>query len=333
MWILLPLAWLPASIAPLAYAIFNAAVCILSTWLLVSVTSRLVGADLSRAERSAYVLMFLAWTPVRVCIWYGQTTPLVLLFLCAAMRIADEFPILAGICLGLGTFKPHVAMGFLIVFAFQKRLVSLLSATVVVAGLVWAYCVSVGQSIPAVIGEYYAKLNHIYGGSTFQHGEVDMRPFFVDVFRKYGVAEPLFLITCVVLAVVMISLSWRARKQPSAYGLILATGLMWSLAVFPFHRYGLLLMAPVILYLLWEPRVTRRTMRMLAIVIFSILIDVPFLIRHAMVRWGSPRISRLEPWAHYANRIAIVVFLAIALVHLARLGRPVAGRPATEAAS
>ncbi len=314
--ILWPLLGIPRSVAGDTYAILNVFMCGVSTWLLVSVMSRLMTVSLTRLERTTYVLMLLAWSSVRVSIWSGQTTPLVLLLLCLSLRMADRFPIAAGIVLGLGTLKPHVAMGFLLVFWLQKRFSSLIAATLTIGVLFCAYCASVGRSVPFVLGEYYHLLVGIYGGSLFLRGEVDIRPFFIDVIRDYSVGESLFLATAAVTGALVIWFSWRVRSRENAMALILSTAVLWSLEVFPFRRYGLTLVAPFVLYLLWDPHVSRRTLQALGVVVFSIVIDVPFLVRHA-IEWSGWASGRaIEPWFHYTNRFAILGFFVAALLRL-----------------
>lgn len=317
-----PLLWFPEHYGEVWFAIVNSVICVGAAWFLVSLTSGYAGVALSRAERLAYVLMLIAWSPTRVCIWNGQTTPLVILCCCVSLCLATRYPIAAALALAVGMSKPHIAIGFVLFAAFLRlwRLIAISAATAVSTAVL--YAVTVSRSPVVVLREYLNTLLDVYGGPQFLRGEVDIRPFFVDSISDYSTGETLFLATACGLAVTLIALIWRARHNPHAAVWVLCSSLMWAIAVFPFRRYGLLLIAPTILLLLWRPGASARTLTLAGLVIFLIVADLPFLIRHAMIDYGSPRTAYFAPLTHYVNRVVIVGCLAMSYAWLARAGRP-----------
>lgn len=319
-----PLLWFPSVHGELWFAGLNSLLCIAAAWYLVSLTSGYAGVSLTRAERLAYVLMLVAWSPTRVCIWNGQTTPLVILACCFALHMATRAPLLAALALAVGLSKPHVAIGFVLFAIFLRlwKLVSLAALTAVSAALI--YTATVSRSPWLVLRQYTDTLFRVYGGPRFLRGEIDMRPFFVDLLSDYAIGETAFLATACALGAMLLGLIWRARHNPHAAVWVMAASLMWAMAVFPFRRYGLMLIAPALLLFLWNPDVQRRWLILAGIAIFLIAADLPFLIRHAMIDYGSPMAAAYAPLTHYVNRVVIVGCLATSFTSLARAGRPVA---------
>lgn len=319
-----PLAWFPAVHGEQWFAALNSVLCIAAAWYLVSLTSGYAGVVLTRAERLAYVLMLVASSPTRVCIWNGQTTPLVILACCFALHMATRAPYAAALALAVGLSKPHVAIGFLLFAVFLRlwKLVSLAALTAVSAALV--YTATVSRSPWLVFRQYIDTLFGVYGGPKFLRGEIDIRPFFVDLLGDYAIGETAFLATSCALGALLLGLIWRARHNPHAAVWVMAASLMWAMAVFPFRRYGLLLIAPAVLLFLWNPGVRRRWLILAGIAIFLIAADLPFLIRHAMIDYGSPLAAAYAPLTHYVNRLIIVACLVTSFTSLARAGQPAA---------
>ncbi len=319
-----PLSWFPAQHGELWFAAFNILVCIATSWTIVSLTSGWAGVELTRIERLAYVLMLLVWSPTRVGIWNGQTSPFLILCCCLALRLSSWSPVVAGILLAIGASKPHIAFGFALLAAFVRMWKMLAVSAIVVVAAWIAYAISVSRSPVAVFWQYIDTLFSLYGGPQFLRAEVDIRPFFVDAFGNYAIGEPLYLAASAVLGAVLLLLTWRARNNPDAAAWVMASGLMWAIAVFPFRRYGLLLIAPTVLLLLWRPGLSERMLTLVGVMIFVIAADVPFLLRHAIVQYGPAAATRYAEMTHYVNRFATVICLVISYAALARASRPIA---------
>jgi hypothetical protein len=317
--VLLPLAWLPADTGARWFAALNVLFSVSGVWFLISVTSRFAGARMTRLERAAYTLMLLAWTPLRVAIWNGQTTPFLLALLFFALRIVDRFPIAAGVALALGGVKPQLALPVIVVLLVQRRFATVIVGAVLSIVLAVGYCLSVGQDVFAVLAEYVGQLLGIYGGPTFLHGEVDMRPLFIDLFQAYGLGEPIYLSVSAGLGGLFVWLVWRARAAPRTVSLAFSTGLLVSLAVFPFRRYGLMCIAPAILGLVWKQNASRTQLAFLSFAVLLLWLDFPFLFRHAIDLFQLTAWQWTVPYFHYLNRITVLVFLAWNLAQLAAL--------------
>lgn len=315
-----PLSLFPQTSGHMLFAAINVVVCMACSWMLVGLTAGYAGVSLDRVQRLVYALMLLVMSPSRVAVWNGQTSPLLILFCCQALRIAPRWPILAGVLMGVGMSKPHVAFGFMLVGAFNRMWLMLASAFATAITAWWGYSISVGQSPVTVFFDYVSTLLGLYGGPQFLRAEADIRPFFVDVFRTYAVGEPLFLVTALVLAAVLLWFTWRGRHRPEAGVWVMAAALMWCIAVFPFRRYGLMLMAPTMMLTLWRPGLSERALTGVAIMILVLVADVPFLIRHTVLRL-APDWSRYALDTHYVNRALTGICLVIAFASLARVTR------------
>jgi hypothetical protein len=144
----------------------------------------------------------------------------------------------------------------------------------------------------------------------------------MDLIGNYAIAEPLYLLTAAVLGAMLLYFSWRGRNTPDAGAWVLATGLMWSIAIFPFRRYGMLLMAPTVLLLLWRPGLSERMLTIVGVMIFLVAADLPFVVRHVMVTYGPRAAIKYASWTNYMNRFVTVVCLLASFVALARASRP-----------
>ena len=316
-----PLLWFPANHGELVFALFNVAVCIVTAWTIVSLTSGYAAVPLSRTERLAYALMLLVWAPTRVGIWNGQTSPLLILCCCLALRMAEWQPLIAGALMAIGLSKPHVAFGFIMLAAFFRMWKMLATAAITASVAAFAYMVTVARSPMVIASQYLGNLFDVYGGPMFLRAEVDIRPFFTDIAPTYDIGESLYLFTSAALGVYLVTLAWRCRRTVDAGVWVMAASMMWALAVFPFRRYGLMLIAPTVLLMLWQPRLSEGRLTMLGVMIFVIAADVPFLVRHALVTYGPAFTMKYAFYTHYFNRIVTVVCLVTAFKTLARFAK------------
>ena len=198
----------------------------------------------------------------------------------------------------------------------------LLVATLAAVGAAVIYAVSVHQSPVAVLGQYVSALFVVYGGPTFYRGDVDLRPFFVDLSPTYAIGEWLYLGTTVVTGLALLALTWRARAKPHASVWVLAAGLAWATAFLPINRYGLLLIAPTVLLTLWRPTLYWLMLDAVAVVIALIVADLPTLARHGALNYLPRVIGQFAPFTHYIDRMTIGACMVISFVALARAGSP-----------
>ena len=322
-----PLLWFPQVGGEVWFAVFNVAVCALTAWTIVSLTSGYAAVPLSRTERLAYALMLLVWSPTRVGIWNGQTSPALILCCCLALRMSEWSSVLAGLLMAVGLSKPHIALGFVLLAAFCRMWKMLGVAVITAIVAAFTYTVTVSRSPMDVFSQYLTNLFDVYGGPTFLRAEVDLRPFFTDLIPNYDVAESLYLAWATALGVYLLYLIWRGRNVPDAGVWVMAAGLMWSLAVFPFRRYGMLLIAPTVLLMLWQPRLSERRLTLVGAMIFIIAADMPFIVRHALVSYGPVAAAKYAFLMHYFNRVVTVVCLVTAFRMLAKLSAQPAADP------
>lgn len=320
-----PLLWFPSVGGEFWFALFNVVVCAITAWTIVSLTSGYAAVPLSRTERLAYALMLLVWSPTRVGIWNGQTSPALILCCCLALRMSQWSPVVAGTLLAIGLSKPHVAFGFVLLAAFCRMWKMLSVAVVAAVAAAFAYTLTVSRAPVDVFNQYLANLFDVYGGPTFLRAEVDLRPFFTDLIPDYNVAESIYLAWASVLGAYLLWLAWRGRNIPDAGVWVMAAGMMWALSVFPFRRYGMLLIAPTVLMMLWQPRLSEWRLTLVGVLIFVIAADLPFLVRHALVTYGPASAAKYAFLTHYFNRVVTVICLVTAFRTLARISaRPAA---------
>jgi len=319
-----PLLFLPARHGAELFAVLNVFACIAAAWSIVALTSGYAGLSLSRSERLAYVLMLLVWSPTRVGIWAGQTSPAMILCCCLALRFSESSPVVAGILLGIGASKPHVALGFYLMAVYCRMWKTVGVAAVTASSAVCVYAWSVSRSPFEVIGQYVSTLLSVYGGPGFYRGEVDLRPFFVDLFGfgQYRIGESLYLLTTVATGVGLLYLAWRVRSRMSAAVWVLASGLTWTTAFLPVNRYGLTLIAPTVLLTLWRPKPSKFMLNVIAVVIAVIVADLPTLVRHGALDYLPHVIGQFAPFTHYIDRMTIGACMVISFVALARAGSP-----------
>lgn len=323
--ILAPLRWLPGDHDVAVYAVLNAIIAVTTAWLLVSVTARLARITLSRAERLPYVLIVLSLAPLRVSIWNGQTSPLVLLLCLLSVRLWNVSATLSGVCLGFAAMKPHVALAFVLPALFARRWRELAASAATVAVLFGAYCLSVNVTPGQVLAEYWMRLIDVYGGADFFQGELDMRPLLIAMSGAYGVGEPLFLSGAIALGLGVLVLTYRARRNLDAEFAVFAAAITVCISVFPFRRHGALLIVPTLLYTLWRGR-GRATApldqpRWLAALVLALFaIDLPF-VAHYTLRAFHPAWVVYAPLAHHVNRLLILMCLVATMLNLWRIPR------------
>ena len=315
-----PLLLFPVPHGELWFASLNTIICVMAAWSIVSLTSGYAGLTFTRVERLIYVLMLLAWSPTRVAIWSGQTSPLLILACCLALRTSEWSPVLAGLLLGFGASKPHLAFGFVLMAAFCRMWKVLIFAALSSVGAAVLYAVSVHQSPFAVLWQYLTTLFTVYGGPTFYRGDVDLRPFFVDLSPTYAIGERLYLATTAITGLILLGLTWRSRARIEASVWVLAASLAWVTAFLPINRYGLLLIAPTVLLTLWRPPMKVWPLDVVAVVIAVIVADPPMLVRHGALDHLPHVIAQFAPFTHYIDRILIGACVAISYSGLARAG-------------
>jgi hypothetical protein len=221
--------------------------------------------------------------------------------------------------MAIGLSKPHVALGFFLFAAFLRRWTMLMTSVVAVIAAEVVYMLTVARSPMEVLSEYADTLFAVYGGSNFLRAEVDIRPFFTDLIGNYEIAEPLFVAVASVLGAMLLWLTWLVRHNLHAGVWVLASGLTWAMAVFPFRRYGMLLLAPTVLLLLWRRSLSERMLSGLAALIILIALDVPFTGRHLLTLTGTDTANHFAPMLHYVHRAITVLCLAVSMTTLARM--------------
>ena len=142
---------------PLGFLPYIAA---LALWSLAGFAAYLAAA--SAFSRSASYLGFVAAAPaIGICLFCGQngffTAALLILF----FRYWDEQPLLAGLCLGLMLYKPHLVVLFPLALVLSGRWKVFVSAAVAVLALMALTAIVFGHSIWS---EYFRLVSPVQKG-------------------------------------------------------------------------------------------------------------------------------------------------------------------------
>jgi hypothetical protein len=323
--ILAPLAWLPAAAAPLLLALANTLLSAGMAWLLVRVTADLAAVTLSRAETTALAAMILTWGPVRCAIWMGQSTPVAMVLLLGAVWLARRRPLLAGVCLALGSYKLNIAAGIGLALTLLGPPVVLGIGVVCVAGLTFAIAPVLGYTPLSVTGAYLARLRADHAGADFSPGSTSARTVLHALVPTHAAADVVFAGFAIASLAALIVLARRAPRTPRTFGIVFAASLLWALQSLYHERYNLVLLAPTVLILMWpEMRLVRRerSRRVLigALLIFLVM-DVPLVLR--LVAERAPWLGSMDAGvlASLPTRLLIPCLFTFLLVRLVRPAR------------
>jgi len=299
------MAWLPHDAAPLVMALLNAALSLAATALLVAETDRLAALGMSRTARAAWTMLLLAMPAVRLNIWLGQTTPIAVCLICLASRWSATRPWIAGLCLGLGAFKPRVAAGVMFVLLLEGRIATITAAAGTVIALAWAYASSVHLSLVTVIGEYAGSLRAIYQSPEQLPSGLDVHQVVLDVLGPGHAADAVFWTIALAAVTALAWNVWRARGATAAPAWTFAMGFVCSLLIFPSRRYSLLVIGPMLLLLSHRVGDKRRSLAWFASLMALLLIDVPLTVRLVL--------DHVWPSADWLARIAMETNRALVL--------------------
>lgn len=257
---LMALRWLtvvPRAQMLAAFPWVNLLLTVLASWQIVRWFSELQDRPLTRAEAIGHLSMLLASRAVRRMLVWGQTASFAILLFVLAMRLAHRRPTLAGLCLGVASYKLNLAAGFGLALLLLGQWWTVLVAASVAVGLTLAFAVSVGQSVATVVTQYVVDFFGVYGGEHFVRGATGLRTALMALLGDYSIVRVLYpaILTAMLLSVCVLA---RGIGQMRYGRRLLVIGcLLFSLAGLTHQRYNLLLLMPVLWILRGDTRVIR----------------------------------------------------------------------------
>ena len=167
---LVPLALIPARWLASVWVWVALATTLLFPWIVMR-----AAAPRDRRALAALlvpILLFLCWAAPRTLL---QTSVLSMTLACLGLLMADSRPVLAGIALGLGLCKPHLAGPIALWTLITGRIRVLAIAIAVIAGGWAIYDVRVGEDPFTTAVAYWDVLESQYGGAEGLIGHANIR--------------------------------------------------------------------------------------------------------------------------------------------------------------
>ncbi|MBP8274927.1 MAG: DUF2029 domain-containing protein, partial [Acidobacteria bacterium] len=189
---LFALRWLSVVPRPQMLAVFpwvNLLLTALASWQLVRWYSELQDQPLTKAEAVGYLSMLLASRAVRRMLLWGQTASFAILLFALCMRLAARRPTLAGICLGIASYKLNLAVGFGLALLLLGHWWTVLVGAGVAVGLTLAFAATIGQSVDVVAAQYVADFFNVYGGEQFLRGVTGLRAGLMALVGDYSIVR------------------------------------------------------------------------------------------------------------------------------------------------
>jgi len=288
---------------------------------LTPVLPYLVLRSASRRDRAALVvpmLLCLCWAATRTLL---QFSLLSMTLSSVALLIVDAHWLAAGVALGLGLLKPHIAGPIALWMLVTGRIRPLVAAAaVIVAG--WAvYDVRIGEHpITTAVG-YWHVLGSEYAGPLGLVGHTSIRGWTQIATADTGTADALWL---ALSALLLIGVCWLARRDRSraldAGGLAIPSLFcLWSLLVIYHNGNNMILMLPAFAFL-WFPDVQRtsRSHWMPIVVLQAVLMfDVPVRLGAAAPAHGWARMA-----VDHVDRVAVLATFTYVAAVWCRLTQP-----------
>lgn len=282
-------------------------------WLVLRCASRR-----DRAALAVPLLLCLCWAATRTLL---QFSLLSMTLSCAALWLADSHGLVAGIALGLGLMKPHLAGPIALWMLVSGRLRSLATAAaLVVAG--WAiYDARIAENPFTTAAGYWHVLGAEYAGPLGLVGHTSIRGWTQIVTADTATADALWIALSGLLLIGICGLAMRERQRSLESGGLAIPGLfaLWSLLVIYHNGNNMILMLPAFAFLWFLDRRRLWPSRWLPIVALQtvLMFDVP--VRLAAVApahdWGRIAIGQFD-------RVAVLATLVYVAAVWCRLTRP-----------
>ncbi len=286
-------------------------------WLVLRRASRDSGAALA-----VPVLMFLCWAATRTLL---QFSLLSMTLACVALVIVDSHWLVAGVALGLGLMKPHIAGPMALWMLVTGRIRPLLAAGAVVGGGWAIYDARIGESPLTTAVGYWHALGSQYAGADGLVGRTSIRGWVHLLTADAGVADAWWIALAALLLIVVFALAARDRRRSLDAGGLAIPALfgMWSLLATYHNGNNLILMLPAFAFLWclddrvpgawrWAPIVALQA---------ALMFDVPLRLSGVVAPggWASSVI------AHF-DRAAVLMMFVMVSVRWYRLTRVVGTR-------
>lgn len=267
-----PLHLLPVAVAPVVFAFLNVMLCVLAARTTVQVVLDGAGARALPRQRHVLVLMVLAFGVFRSSLWLGQTMPLAWWLLMLSVREAARRPVVAGVCLGLGTFKLNLAVAVVLFLLMQRRARVIAWATVTVTLATAGFAAMTGVTPWALIQQYAGGMRTMYGADGYVPDWLSLRGL-----APRTVWQP---VVTVYLAITGAGVAWVTARRSVTSADALALWLLWGLQAVAHQRFNLVMAVPAVLLL--SPVVREGTPRSLFVAVSAFLaVDVQWVFLHA----------------------------------------------------
>lgn len=270
-------------------------------WLVMRCASRR-----DRAALAVPMLLFLCWAATRTLL---QFSLLSMTLSCVALLIVDSHWLAAGVALGLGLLKPHIAGPIALWMLVSGRIRPLLAAAAVVfAG--WAlYDARIGEHPLTTAAGYWHVLGSEYAGTYGLVGKTSIRGWTQIVTADTGTADALWVALSALLLIGVCWLATRDRRRAlDAGGLAVPTLFcLWSLLAIYHNGNNLILMLPAFAFL-WclDDRPTSPLQWIPIVVLQAVLMfDVPTRLSAAAPEHGWGRMA-----IEHFDRVVVLATLA-----------------------
>lgn len=270
-------------------------------WLVMRCASRR-----DRAALAVPMLLFLCWAATRTLL---QFSLLSMTLSCVALLIVDSHWLAAGVALGLGLLKPHIAGPIALWMLVSGRIRPLLAAAAVVfAG--WAlYDARIGEHPLTTAAGYWHVLGSEYAGTYGLVGKTSIRGWTQIVTADTGTADALWVALSALLLIGVCWLATRDRRRAlDAGGLAVPTLFcLWSLLAIYHNGNNLILMLPAFAFL-WclDDRPTSPSQWIPIVVLQAVLMfDVPTRLSAAAPEHGWGRMA-----IEHFDRVVVLATLA-----------------------
>lgn len=258
--VLWPMTWLPQGSSPL-FALVNLVLHLSAACLLVKGFARLSAAPVSVIETGALVAMVMATRYVHGSVRHGQTMPLSVGLFMMALLLAERRPWLAGLALGLASFKLNLAVGFVLAFSALGLWTPLLVGGAVAAAMSALFAWTVEAPLTQLVMDYARNLGSIYypPGDPMT-GVSSMRTVFRAFIQPESLAYVLFAGLCVGTLILLLDSVRRSGRSPRLRAVAFMACVLWSFVALPQQTFNLVLLLPVIWLLVWpETRLIETT--------------------------------------------------------------------------
>lgn len=259
----------------------------------------------SRRDRAALavpILLVLCWAATRTLL---QFSLLSMTLACLSLLIVDSRWLAAGVALGLGLSKPHIAGPIALWMLVTGRIRPLVVAAAVIVALWAVYDARIGENPLTTAAGYRHVLGSEYAGPYGLVGKTSIRSWMRIVTADSGTADQLWL---ALSGLLLIGVFGLARRDPSraldAGGLAVPSLFcLWSLLAIYHNGNNMILVLPVFAFLWFLD--DRRT---------SPSHWIPIVVLQAVLMFDVPaRLSATAP-GHGWGRMAVDHFDRVAVL-------------------